>query len=112
MKAFPIALAAALSASAAQAEPAALAALNAAVRTAPRPLLVAPTLAAPYAEAHAMKQARIAKTSVERRADNATAALGFLCGLQDSAGRMGSSAAFGSDPHGRFLGAKLSFAFR
>ena len=40
------------------------------------------------------------------------AALGFLCGIQDSAGRQGASAAFGSDPHGRFLGAKLSLAFR
>lgn len=69
-------------------------------------------LAAPYAEAYALKTAGIARTSIERRSDAATAAVGFLCGLQDGAGRTGAAAAFGSDPHGRFLGAKLSFAFR
>ena len=111
MKAALIALALTLGATTAHAEPATLAALNAAVRP-PQAVEIKPTLATPHAEAHAMKLAGIAKTSVERRADNATAALGFLCGIQDSAGRQGASAAFGSDPHGRFLGAKLSFAFR
>jgi hypothetical protein len=111
MKAALIALGAAMSVTAAHAEAPRIAALNAAVR-APRPLEIKPTLAQPYAGAHALKIAGIARTSVERRSDSATAALGFLCGLQDSAARIGSSAAFGSDPHGRFLGAKLSFAFR
>ena len=83
------------------------AALNAAVK----PVEVR-ALASPYAEAHTLKAAGIARTSVERRGDAATAALGFLCGLQEGKGRTGAAAAPGSDPHGRFLGAKLSFAFR
>lgn len=110
MKLALIALAAALCASSAQA--ADLADLNAAVRKDAKPLVVPARLASPYAEAHSLKLAGIARTSLERRSDAAAAALGFLCGLQDSRGRQGASAAFGSDPHGRFLGAKLSLAFR
>ncbi|HEY8571277.1 hypothetical protein [Phenylobacterium sp.] len=109
MKAALIAVATLVSATAAHAQAPSLTALNAAVG---KPVEIRPTLPQVAAEAHALKLAGIARTSVERRSDNATAALGFLCGIQDSAGRQGASAAFGADPHGRFLGAKLSFAFR
>ena len=75
-------------------------------------LAVRPKLAKAEAQAHELKLAGIARTSVERRTDEATAALGFLCGIQPGEGRTGAAAARGYDPHGRFLGAKLSFAFR
>jgi hypothetical protein len=44
--------------------------------------------------------------------EDLTGALGFLCGIQPGADRNGAAAARGSDPNGRFLGAKLSLAFR
>ncbi|MCR5880639.1 hypothetical protein [Phenylobacterium sp. J367] len=86
--------------------------LNAAVRadtSAPRIRLEMP---ASDAEAYALRSAGIARTAVERRSDGATASLGFLCGLQNGAGRTGSAAVRGDDPMGRFLGARLSLAFR
>ena len=57
-----------------------------------------------------------AKTAVDRHfgangPGGATASAGFLCGLQPGHGDSGGSAAYGIDPHGRFVGAKLSFAF-
>ena len=53
------------------------------------------------------------RTSVERRLGSqaVTASAGFLCGLQPGQTDNGAAAAFGSDPHGRFVGAKLSWAF-
>jgi hypothetical protein len=68
-------------------------------------------LATPYAEAYALKSAGIARTAIERRSEDATGALGFLCGLQPGTARTGAASARGYDPSGRFLGAKLSFAF-
>jgi len=68
----------------------------------------------PYAQAHALKSAGIAKTAIDRRLDgdeDVTGSLGFLCGLQPGARRTGAAAARGVDPSGRFLGAKLSVAF-
>ena len=62
------------------------------------------------AEAYALRSAGIARTSIERRSDKATASMGFLCGLPEGARRSGDP--YGSDPHVRFVGAKLSFAFR
>jgi hypothetical protein len=56
-----------------------------------------------------------ARTAVDHRfsrRDDITGSVGFLCGLQPGHNDAGSAAAFGSDPHGRFVGAKLSFAFR
>lgn len=44
--------------------------------------------------------------------ENVTGSLGFLCGLQPGHNETGGASAYGVDPHGRFLGAKLSFAFR
>ncbi len=67
------------------------------------------------AEAYALRRAGIARTSVDRRFaqdDELTGSLGFLCGLQPGAERSGAAAARGHDPSGRFLGAKLSLAFR
>ena len=97
-------------------------ALNAAVM-APKPAISRPgdapnatvTLAAPYAEAYAMRVAGIAKTSVDSRLakdNDVTGSLGFLCGLQPGAQRSGAAAARGYDPNGRFLGAKLSIALK
>jgi len=71
------------------------------------------TLAAPYAEAYALRVAGIAKTSMESRfteSDDVTGSLGFLCGLQPGQKPTGAAAARGYDPNGRFLGAKLSIA--
>jgi hypothetical protein len=56
-----------------------------------------------------------AKTSVEHRfakRDDLTGSFGFLCGLQPSHTESGVAAAYGTDPHGRFVGAKFSLAFR
>ena len=56
-----------------------------------------------------------ARTSVDHhfgKSDTgATASAGVLCGRQQGHGDSGGSAAYGVDPHGRFVGAKLSFAF-
>jgi hypothetical protein len=83
-----------------------------AVRPAPRTEI---RLAQPYADAYAMRQAGIARTSIDRKLagdDAVTGSLGFLCGLQPGAERSGMAAARGQDPNGRFLGAKVSLAFR
>ena len=56
----------------------------------------------------------VAKTAVEygRTKDGGAAgALGFLCGLKPSADRSGAGQAYGVDPTGRFVGAKLRVAF-
>lgn len=56
----------------------------------------------------------VARTSVDRKlaSDDLTGSLGFLCGLEPGAGKDGGAAARGYDPSGRFVGAKLSLAFR
>ncbi len=60
----------------------------------------------------AMLRAGIAKTAVDHHfADRLTGSLGFLCGLHGET-YQGAAAMRGSDPDGRFLGAKLSLAFR
>lgn len=65
-------------------------------------------------EAHALKRAGIARTAVDRKlsGDDLMGYLGFLCGIQPGADRNGAAAARGVDPSGRFVGAKLSLAFR
>jgi opacity protein-like surface antigen len=110
-----IVLAVSLSAAAAQAQSVnPRTALDAAVLASGPAPQVRLTLAEPYAQAYAMKQAGVARTSVDRRlrSEDVTGSLGFLCGLQPGAERSGAAAANGYDPSGRFLGAKLSFAFR
>ena len=69
-------------------------------------------LALSYAQTVALRDAGEARTSVDRRfaRDGVTGSLGFLCGLQPRLDEH-SGAAYGIDPHGRFLGAKLSRAF-
>lgn len=74
---------------------------------------VAIRLPDPYAEAYARKTEGVAKTAIDARLDtDVTGALGFLCGLQSGARRSGAASARGVDPTGRFVGAKLSLAFR
>ena len=62
-----------------------------------------------------LETAVFAKTAIEHRfakRDDLSGSVGFLCGLKPSAGASGAAAAYGTDPHGRFLGAKFSIAFR
>jgi hypothetical protein len=56
----------------------------------------------------------IARTAVDVRLAprDLTGSMGFLCGIQPGADRSGIAAARGVDPTGRFVGAKLSLAFR
>lgn len=66
------------------------------------------------AEIYALRRAGVARTAIDRRlsGEDVTGALGFLCGLKPGAQRSGAAAARGVDPSGRFVGAKLSLAFR
>lgn len=66
------------------------------------------------AQSHALRRAGIARTAIDRRlsGEDVTGSLGFLCGIQPGADRNGAAAARGVDPTGRFVGAKLSLAFR
>lgn len=54
-----------------------------------------------------------AKTAVDHRfgSSGATASAGLLCGRMPGHADSGMAGAYGVDPHGRFVGAKLSFAF-
>jgi hypothetical protein len=64
------------------------------------------------AESEALRTG-VAKTAVDQRiSEGLSGSLGFLCGLHPSVGDNGASAMRGVDPEGRFLGAKLSLAFR
>jgi hypothetical protein len=68
-----------------------------------------------YADAYGLKSRGLARTAIDGRFDpddDVIGAVGFLCGLQPGARRSGAAAARGVDPTGRFLGAKLSLAFR
>jgi hypothetical protein len=72
-------------------------------------------LAPTVLQSKTMDSAVFAKTAVDRRfsrSEDVTGSLGFLCGLQPGHTEAGAASAYGTDPHGRFLGAKLSFAFR
>jgi hypothetical protein len=62
-------------------------------------------------DAREARPAGIAQTSIERRFahDKAAGSVGFLCGRDED---KGGPTAFGDDPHGRFLGARLSLAIR
>ncbi len=90
---------------------------------APAPVAAAPTirLATPQtasapgaAQASALEAAVLPRTAVEHRFTDkgVVASAGFLCGLQSNLDADGAAAAAGFDPQGRFIGAKLSFAFR
>lgn len=86
----------------------------AATSAAPAIDLTAPRtpLAVSYAQSVALREAGVARTSVDRRfaRDGLVGSVGFLCGLQPRLDE-NSGSAYGFDPHGRFLGAKLSRAF-
>lgn len=69
-------------------------------------------LAAPDAEAYALRAAGIARTSISETDDEITRSLGFLCGIQPGQKPTGAAAARGYDPSGRFLGYKLSIALK
>jgi hypothetical protein len=95
-------------------------ALNAAVM-APKPAVSRPgvdapnatvRLAAPYAEAYALRTAGIAKTAVSDKDDDITRSLGFLCGIQPGQKPTGAAAARGYDPSGRFIGYQMSIALK
>jgi hypothetical protein len=58
--------------------------------------------------------AGVVRTSVDHSFSpgKVSGSAGFVCGLQESLDHSGAREVTGSDPHGRFVGAKLSFAFR
>jgi len=71
-------------------------------------------LAAPRRVAGSLNSEVFATTAVARKfgkGDDVTGAFGLLCGRQPEHTESGGAAAYGSDPHGRFVGAKLSLAF-
>ena len=88
------------------------------VATAPqRPLdisLAGAALGLTDAEAEALRKAGVVRTSLDHQftRDGVVGQVGFLCGLPPNASDGGANAVRGYDPQGRFLGAKLSFAFR
>ena len=69
---------------------------------------------APDRQSHALPQPGIAKTAIEGQfaRSSASGAVGFLCGRPDSLDERAASQPLGSDPQGRFLGARLAFHFR
>lgn len=72
-------------------------------------------LARPQASRYASAlPAGIARTSIDHRFedDGAVGSAGYLCGLQPGEKMYGAAGASGYDPMGKFLGAKLTFAFR
>ena len=71
--------------------------------------------ARPVLQTNALDSAVFAKTAIDHRfgrRDDLTGSLGFLCGLQPGHNDTGGAAAYGVDPHGRFVGARFSIAFR
>ncbi|MGZ6019944.1 MAG: hypothetical protein ACXWKO_14845, partial [Phenylobacterium sp.] len=71
-------------------------------------------LARPKLVASSLNSEVFATTAVDRkfgRRDDLTGSLGLLCGRQPEHTERGGAAAYGTDPHGRFLGAKLSLSF-
>ena len=71
------------------------------------------SIAPAIAQANSLRAAGIAKTSLDARfaRPELSGAVGFLCGLQPRRDET-IATAHGYDPQGRFLGAKLSLAFR
>jgi hypothetical protein len=72
---------------------------------------IAPTVV----QTGSMQSVVFAKTAVDHRftrSQDVTGSVGFLCGLKPGHNETGGAAAYGVDPHGRFVGAKLSIAFR
>ena len=67
-----------------------------------------------FQEAAALKGVGMARTSFDASLNRsgASGAFGFLCGRPDSLDDRAAARPYGSDPHGRFLGARLSLSFR
>ena len=113
MRSIPLAgllLAAVLSAGAAKAETDPLTAVAFASRGAPLVRASLPTSTSPATRTGADA---LPKRSIDLRFSpkDVTGSVGFLCGREPGQSHTGSASAFGYDPHGRFLGAKLSRAF-
>lgn len=71
--------------------------------------------ARPVLQTNTLDSAVFARTAIDHRfagQSNVTGSLGFLCGLQPGHNDTGGAAAYGVDPHGRFVGARFSIAFR
>jgi hypothetical protein len=71
-------------------------------------------LARPKLQPQAVDSAIFARTAVDAKVagrEGLTASAGFLCGLQPGHYDSGGAAAYGVDPHGRFVGAKFAVAF-
>jgi hypothetical protein len=89
---------------------------TAGAQTLPRPApdLTGAVFAPRYAAERAERIPGVAKTAVDHRFEkDVTGSFGVLCGLQEGAEKAGGAAAArGSDPAGRFVGAKLRIAFR
>jgi len=71
-------------------------------------------IARPVLQPGAMESAVFAKTALDHRfagKSDLSGSVGFLCGLQPGHNDRGGAAAYGADPHGRFLGAKVSIGF-
>src|SRR5512141_141790 len=68
--------------------------------------------ARPVLQTKTLETAVFARTAVERKlSGRLSASAGFLCGLQPGQHNSGGDAAYGVDPHGRFVGTKFSIAF-
>lgn len=66
-----------------------------------------------FEEGNALRAAGLARTAVDGRLgrEDMVGALGFLCGRPDNLNTDGAADLHGHDPHGRFVGARLSLAF-
>jgi hypothetical protein len=86
-----------------------------------QPARLAPDLADPLdplaptvVQAKTLDGEVFAKTAVEHRfaqRDDLSGSFGFLCGRQPGHDASGVAAAYGDDPHGRFVGAKFAITF-
>lgn len=70
--------------------------------------------AAPPLRSEPPRDIGMPRTAIERpfASGKFEGSLGFLCGLQPKSMTDGAAAAYGVDPHGRFLGLKLHMSFR
>ncbi len=64
-----------------------------------------------YANARAPLPRGVARTAIEHREGGISGGVGVLCGIAPSADTSGVGTARGYDNEGRFVGAKLGFAF-
>ena len=76
--------------------------------------LTRPDAPSRYAREASTDNTSFARTAIDRRFgdDDAVGSFGYLCGLNPGQKMSGAAGAAGYDPMGKFLGAKLSFAFR